>query len=247
MDTGGVPVRPVLEDVGGINAFFRVGVRGEEPGSLSVDGCTAEELGERVADVRERLAGMSGGGPDAVEWRVAASVFHQGLVARLLSPVLAAGLCHGVLVDARAFAWRRVGPVELSTGQRTAERVRGGGGAAEAAAGVADWIEETVVAGVAGRVALTLTRAGRVAPGLLRGNTAAALAGAVRALGSARPGARAAAEAVARDLLNRSSLAGTGGYQGVDAAGLGVFRRTTCCLYYRLPGGGLCGDCALRD
>jgi ferric iron reductase protein FhuF len=112
---------------------------------------------------------------------------------------------------------------------------------------VSDWIEETVVAGVAGRVALALTRAGRVAPGLLRGNTAAALAGAVRALGSARPGARAAAEAVARDLLNRSSLAGTGGYQGVDAAGLGVFRRTTCCLYYRLPGGGLCGDCALRD
>ncbi|MGH3410268.1 MAG: (2Fe-2S)-binding protein [Streptosporangiaceae bacterium] len=26
--------------------------------------------------------------------------------------------------------------------------------------------------------------------------------------------------------------------------GLG-FRRHSCCLYYRLPGGGLCGDCAL--
>jgi iron complex transport system ATP-binding protein len=23
------------------------------------------------------------------------------------------------------------------------------------------------------------------------------------------------------------------------------YRRTSCCLYYRVPGGGLCGDCVL--
>ncbi|MFD2121439.1 (2Fe-2S)-binding protein [Streptomyces cirratus] len=29
--------------------------------------------------------------------------------------------------------------------------------------------------------------------------------------------------------------------------GLGVaFTRRSCCLYYRVPGGGLCGDCVLR-
>jgi ferric iron reductase protein FhuF len=47
-------------------------------------------------------------------------------------------------------------------------------------------------------------------------------------------------------VLERSSLRGTVGYTGVDRSGSSVFRRTTCCLYYRLPDGGLCGDCALR-
>lgn len=241
MEAGGVPVRPVLDDVGRINLFFQVGARSEEPGRCPVVGCTVEEAGRQVAEVRGRLARASGVDPSLVEWRVAASLFHQGLVARLLSPVLAAGLCHGVLLDARGFDWRPGAPVELGTRQRTAARVRGG------AAGVADWIQESVVSGVAARVEERLTDAGRVAPGLLRGNTAAALAGVVRALAADRPGVRADAESVARDLLARPALAGTGGYRGVDAEGLAVFRRTTCCLYYRLPGGGLCGDCALRD
>ena len=26
-----------------------------------------------------------------------------------------------------------------------------------------------------------------------------------------------------------------------------AFTRRTCCLYYRLPGGGLCGDCVLHQ
>ncbi|RKS08762.1 FhuF-like iron-sulfur protein [Nocardiopsis sp. Huas11] len=239
MDTAGVELRPVLDEVGRINPFFRVEARAEEPGRRPVRDCTVEEARGRVADVRRSPAGP-GGDPAAVEWRVAASLFHQGLATRLLSPVLAAGLCHGVLLDARAFDWRPGAPVELGTGQRTAARVRGG------LVGVADWIEESVVTGVAARVAEALSEAGRVAPGLLRGNTAAALAGAVRVLGSDRPKVRADAESVARDLLARPALAGTGGYRGVDPEGLAVFRRTTCCLYYRLPGGGLCGDCALR-
>ncbi|MGW5694872.1 (2Fe-2S)-binding protein, partial [Streptomyces asiaticus] len=36
-----------------------------------------------------------------------------------------------------------------------------------------------------------------------------------------------------------------------DAGTLGTaplgYRRRTCCLYYRVPGGGLCGDCVLRE
>ncbi|GAB2487204.1 (2Fe-2S)-binding protein [Nocardiopsis aegyptia] len=240
MEAAGVPVRPVLDDVGRTNPFFHVGVWADGVGLRAVGECTVTEADRQVAHVRGRLARGSDG-PAAVEWRVAASLFHQGLATRLLSPVLAAGLCHGVLLDARSFGWRPGAPIEPATRQRTAEPVRGG------AAGVADWVEETVVTGVAARVAEALTAAGRVAPGLLRGNTAAALAGAVRALGADRPGVRAAAESVARDLLARPALAGTGAYRGVDAEGLAVFRRTTCCLYYRLPGGGLCGDCALRD
>ncbi|WP_262391537.1 (2Fe-2S)-binding protein [Nocardiopsis sp. CNR-923] len=171
---------------------------------------------------------------------MAASIFHQGLAARLLSPVVAAGVCHGALLDAARFHYdpEREGPVVLRTTQEYA--------ATASRQAVADWVEETVVSGVMERVARVLCRIGKVSPGLLRGNTAAALAGAVRSLGADRPEARPAAETLARALLERPALSGTGGYAGADDQGLAVFERTTCCLYYRLPGQGMCGDCALR-
>jgi hypothetical protein len=238
-------VRPVLAEVGRINALFAVETAPPGPGWLPLGGreeLTAHTLAAEVERVRGRLAEPTGRPGSAVEWRVAASVFQQGLATRLLSPVLAAGLCHGVLVDAARFHWdpHREGPLALRTSQEGACAVTGG------TAGLADWVERTIVLGVLARAARGLAGAGAVAPGLLRGNTASALAGAVRALGADRPALRVRAEEVAADLLDRPSLAGTGGYTGADADGLGVFRRTTCCLYYRLPGAGYCGDCALR-
>ena len=250
MEGARVPVRPVLEDVGRVNPLFAL--EGEPPGpgwvSVPAAGGGTDEtartvLSAEVERVRAQLAALSGGPGGTVEWRVAASLFQQGMATRLLSPVLAAALCHGVLLDAAEFRWdpRRDGPLVLRTPQETAATVTGG------IARVADLVEETVVLGVLRAVERVLSGPGRVAPGLLRGNTASALAGAVRSLGADRPERRPQAEALAGDLLARPSLAGTGGYTGVDGTGAGVFRRTTCCLYYRLPGGGFCGDCALRS
>ncbi|MEU1300428.1 (2Fe-2S)-binding protein [Streptomyces shenzhenensis] len=81
-----------------------------------------------------------------------------------------------------------------------------------------------------------------IAAGLLWGNAGSALAGAARELdrwargngrGEVADRARAlTAELFAHPLLNR-----TGTFAGTD------FRRRSCCLYYRAPGGGLCGDC----
>ncbi len=240
-------VRPVLADVGRINMLFALETRPPGPGWLPLGGTDADAVGvgtlsAEVERVRGRLAELSGRPGTSVEWRVAASVFHQGLATRLLSPVLAAALCHGALLDAARFHWdpSREGPVVLRTSQERAGEVAGG------TAEVADWVEHTVVLGVMARVARDLAGVGKVARGLLRGNTAAALAGAVRSLGVGRPAWRERAEEVAGDLLGRPSLTGTGGYTGTDAAGSAVFRRTTCCLYYRVPNTGYCGDCALR-
>nr|WP_236743334.1 MULTISPECIES: (2Fe-2S)-binding protein [Nocardiopsis] len=245
MDDRGVAVRPVLADVGGINMLFALETRPPGSGWLPLGGADAVEDGRLAAEVervRGRLAELSGRPGATVEWRVAASVFHQGLATRLLSPVLAAALCHGALLDAARFHWdpHREGPVVLRTAQERAAPVVGG------TVEVADWIERTVVLGVMARVARDLSGVGKVARGLLRGNTAAALAGAVRSLGADRPARRERAEEVAGDLLARPSLAGTGAYTGTDASGAAVFRRTTCCLYYRVPEAGYCGDCALR-
>ncbi|WP_406864454.1 (2Fe-2S)-binding protein [Streptomyces sp. HUAS MG47] len=81
----------------------------------------------------------------------------------------------------------------------------------------------------------TLRRDGRVAPRLLWGNAGSALAGALRQLVRVSPGAGRRAGELVAGLLREPELAGT--VQGP------ALRRTTCCLYYRCPGGGLCGDC----
>jgi hypothetical protein len=82
----------------------------------------------------------------------------------------------------------------------------------------------------------------RVARGLLWGNAASALAGAsgqldtwARAHGRSDAGARA--RRITAGLLAHPLLAGTGTLTGT------AFRRRSCCLYYRVPGGGVCGDC----
>jgi ferric iron reductase protein FhuF len=80
-----------------------------------------------------------------------------------------------------------------------------------------------------------------VAPGLLWGNVASGLAGALRALGTAGSLARCHAEGLA--LLGHGPLRGSG-YLTIDKGQLRFVRRS-CCLYYRIGGGGMCGDCAL--
>ncbi|MFZ2529559.1 MAG: (2Fe-2S)-binding protein [Rhodococcus sp. (in: high G+C Gram-positive bacteria)] len=67
-----------------------------------------------------------------------------------------------------------------------------------------------------------------VAPGLMWGNTASALIGAGRVIG---PDARPLVDA----LLADARLVHT-----IDRP---TGRRRSCCLYYRTPSGGVCGDC----
>ncbi|MBC7271137.1 MAG: (2Fe-2S)-binding protein, partial [Streptomyces sp.] len=74
------------------------------------------------------------------------------------------------------------------------------------------------------------------------GNAASALTGAARQLdrwarAEGRPDVAARSGALTRRLLADPRLTGTGTLTGT------AFRRRSCCLYYRLPGGGLCGDC----
>ncbi|MDT0331557.1 (2Fe-2S)-binding protein [Nocardiopsis lambiniae] len=241
MDSARIEVVPVLADIGRVNTLFAVETEPPGAGWRPLGDAGPGTLATEVDRVRAVLAGFAGVPVEAVEWRVGASIFQQGLATRLLSPVLAAALCHGAALRVEAFHWDpdRRGPVALRTRQRWAERV--GTGPAEAAG----HLVTTVLEGVLEPVAAGLAEVGRVAPGLLRGNTASALAGAARSLGLDRPGVRGAAEEVVRLVGARPPLVGTGSYGGLDAQGAAVFRRTTCCLYYRVPGSGYCGDCAL--
>ncbi|MFD6855839.1 (2Fe-2S)-binding protein [Rhodococcus sp. NPDC060090] len=67
-----------------------------------------------------------------------------------------------------------------------------------------------------------------VAPGLMWGNSASALIGAGRVIGYA---AQAHIDALFDDPRLVAAIVRSTG------------RRRSCCLYYRVPGGGVCGDC----
>ncbi|MEU2490160.1 (2Fe-2S)-binding protein [Streptomyces sp. NPDC007883] len=84
-----------------------------------------------------------------------------------------------------------------------------------------------------------------VSPHTLRGNAASALIGAHRVLLARAPGPFLPVVPLVRALLDRPPLAGAGAYRTIPPGPL-AFRRRSCCLYYRVPGAGTCGDCVLN-
>ncbi|MFC7642539.1 (2Fe-2S)-binding protein [Streptosporangium lutulentum] len=192
-------------------------------------------LSGRIAEVARRLG--------TTEDLVAASIFFQGLAARLWSPVIGAAVTRGVLVDLapdRAF-WRPTpsGPLPLRVAHPEGWEITDPNRAAEP-------IYRVVVTGLLEPLARTTREVTKIAPGLLWGNAASALAGTVQAIARRHPGHAAGASALGRELLSTGVLEG-GGELAEPAPGHSFFVRRSCCLYYRLPGGGMCGDCALID
>ncbi|MFI9649427.1 (2Fe-2S)-binding protein [Streptomyces sp. NPDC052040] len=164
------------------------------------------------------------------EDRVAASLAHQGLAARLWSVALGAAALYGQVpdLDPRLLRWD---PDGSAPDDLWLDEVRPlPSGALDAVVREAHLVPLTAA----------LAARHRVSARLLWGNAGAALASSVRMIGQwARTGGSAEAaeraRALAADRFTHPDLAGT-----VDP---GTGRRSSCCLYYRVPGGGLCGDC----
>lgn len=166
----------------------------------------------------------------ASEDRVAASIAHQGLAARLWSVALGCATLYGHVpdLDPRLLHWDPNGsaPDDLWLSEVRALPVEA--------------LDTVVRAGHLAPLAAVLTSRYRVSGRLLRGNAGSALASTVRmvegwARAEGRPGVAECARALAAGLFTHPDLART-----IDPA---TGRRRSCCLYYRLPGGGLCGDC----
>jgi hypothetical protein len=162
--------------------------------------------------------------------RIAASLVHLGHATRLWSPVLACALGHGVVPDLNHLQRAEDGaqlrmpdPVGRAVDPPSAKllyRI------------VVRQHMEPFAAGL--RV--------KLAPALLAGNIASALVGASRALLTARPDLRATIVAITESLLDTGTLAGSGLITGSQLG----FRRHSCCLFYRVPGRSVCGDCVFR-
>ncbi|MEU4231580.1 (2Fe-2S)-binding protein [Nonomuraea sp. NPDC026600] len=175
------------------------------------------------------------------ERRIAASILFQGLAAHLWSPPLGMVVGNSLLLDVlpENLRWRPIpsGPLPLRADRLTGWHVR-------APDKVAALLHRKVVSEQLEPLAATITGIVKLAPGLLWGNAVSALAGTVHTLAQQSPGLAAAAVGLGRDLLEIGLLRGTGEL-AEPTPGHPFFVRRSCCLYYRLPSGGKCGDCAL--
>ena len=204
----------------------------------------SDVLPDRVAAVRSVLAAGGGQRPEAVETRVAASVAHLGLAARVVSPYFALAVLRGRAPSALRLAglrWQPAlgGPFPLSL-PRAADGACGPVHAGPPA--LADALAHALCEGPLRELA-DACAAFRVSPHVLWGNAASAVHGAARMIGAARPDTAGRALDLAGLLLARGPLRGTG-----SCTAAGGFRRRSCCLIYRAAPGGsgaLCGDCVL--
>ncbi|WP_043670920.1 (2Fe-2S)-binding protein [Streptomyces xylophagus] len=182
----------------------------------------------RVHAVAERL--------QAPELRIAASIAQQALAARLCSVALGCAALYGRIpdLDPRLLHWDAdsSAPDDLWL--------------AEVRPLPAEALADAVLHGHLEPLTAALVAHYRMSTGLLWGNAASALAGAARELDRwartrGRTDVATRARALAAELLAHPLLAGTGTLTGT------AFRRRSCCLYYRVPGGGVCGDCCFTQ
>ncbi|MFI0981118.1 IucA/IucC family C-terminal-domain containing protein [Streptomyces sp. NPDC021093] len=222
-------------ELSSVNGFFalRSGAAEELPGSgghvpLSrvYAGDTAP-LAFRIDKVAARLR--------APERRVAASIAHLGIVARLWSVALGSAALYDAVPDlaAEGLHWDPDGstPDDLLLAAPVRELPA-----------TAETLRTTLVDGHLLPLAEAFRRDGNISPQLLWGNAGSALAAAVSQLrlwarDTERPEVGKRAAVIAHELFALPDLNSTGALKA------GSFRRNSCCLYYRCPAGGLCGDC----
>lgn len=209
-----------LAETASYGGFFALTIGGDAAGWHPV----AQSYADGCADLIDATVHRYG----TTDLRIGASLVHLGHATRLWSPVLACAIGHGVLPD-----FDGLQRADDGAALRLPEPVGMPAGSPEALYRVV--VREHMRPLAAGLPV-------KLAPALLAGNIASALVGAAGALLSARPDLRRPIVETTRSLLDTGVLAGSGVITG---DGLG-FRRRSCCLFYRLPGGSLCGDCVLH-
>ncbi|USQ75264.1 (2Fe-2S)-binding protein [Ornithinimicrobium cryptoxanthini] len=232
-----------LTELGGF-AVWQVDTGGLVPVSAALE---AEPLAGRFAATRAGLASGTGLATDEVMVRTAVSAAQVGLVSRLWSIALASVALHGwvpqLTMDQLLVAPTHRNPAPMALVDATA------GVEVTDPAHAAHAIGELVVHGAVAGITHACRVEGRTAPRVLVSNAASSLVAAARVIGRKVPDQAAQVDEVARLLLQTPWLAAGGGYQDVEDAPdtdpVEEFKRTGCCLYYRLPGHGLCPDCVL--
>ncbi|MGF7239015.1 MAG: (2Fe-2S)-binding protein, partial [Frankia sp.] len=271
----GPRVARALAAAGDIGPFFAVTHSPKGPGWVPLGDLVSDAavLVARVEAARAVIARSARQQPASVDPRIAASIVFLGIAARLVSPPLAAAVLTGVIprwtLDGLSVQPVTGGPWPLaaeaspgyfvhdlrSPGPWEAAGLPEGVDPWEAAtpwepAGLreaADLLTATVIADVVGPVLGAVEEQFRVSRKILTGNVASGIAGAIGLLAVARPERARLGYALAENLLVRGILRDSGVFSRPSTSpGRGpAFVRRSCCLFYRIPGAGTCGDCIL--
>jgi iron complex transport system ATP-binding protein len=217
-------VATALAELRDVSEYFALGTGALDDGWRPVahlyDDTTL--LSQIVGRVRARIG--------VTEQRVAASTFFLGFAARLWSIGLGTVAGYRMLVELapEQLLFRETdGQIALHLEHPVVARPN------DLPAALADMVLDTHL----GPLAAALRRLGPISVHLLQGNAASALLGAAQVFDGDR--AMTSGWELARQICDDPRLRAA-----VVFADTG-YRRTSCCLYYRTPHGGLCGDCAL--
>ena len=205
-------------------------------------------LSDLVSHTRSVLALRARIAANEIEERVAASVMFLGLVSRLVSPQLGAAVLGGVVPDLTVtdLWWRSPGNGlwPLAAGPVGGFYV-GDMAATSQTRRVAELLSDRM-SGITAPLATAFATSFRLSLRVLNGNVASALAGASAMLANSYPPRAGTTQRLAAQILASEPLRGTGMFVRPDTAVLRVeFVRRSCCLLYRVPGAGTCGDCVL--
>jgi hypothetical protein len=230
----GADLTTEMADVAALDGFFGLATgpaEGVDPSWRPFDEFTGVVLDERIDQVAEQLGG--------VPRRIAASLLSLSVSARITGLVLGTGALHGVVPRLHdRLSWRpwTGGPAPLWI--ERPESLPDGDDLPAAAARELDATLRPVLDAVGAQAS--------VSEQVTWGNVASSLGGALRMLLTQRPDVSSAALALAVGMTGHAPLAGLGEFVEEPAHPTGVgFARRTCCLFYRVPGGGTCGDCVL--
>ncbi|MEU9449993.1 (2Fe-2S)-binding protein [Streptomyces sp. NPDC048277] len=240
------PELAALRPLGGFFVLRTVRSTAGDPGAARIDELPSLEkayekagsdaprdvLAFRVESVGERLR--------APEPRVAASIAQQALAARLWSVALGCAVRYGRLpdLDPRLLRWDTGATAPDDLWLTEVRPLPGGADPATVA--------DAVVHGHLQPLGEALRARYGIAAGLLWGNAGSALAGAARELerwarANGRTEVAHRTRTLTAALFTHPLLSATGIRTGPS------FRRRSCCLYYRVPGGGVCGDCCFTQ
>jgi iron complex transport system ATP-binding protein len=215
----------VLAELSEVNQYFAIGTGPVDSGWHPVQQLYTDP--ELLEDIVERVRMRIG----AAERRVAASIFFLGFAARLWSVGVGAVVGHRLLPElaAEQLLFCEVG------GQIALHVARPIGWQGD---DLQPMLADTVLDSHLTPLSTALHGLGPVSRELLRGNAVSALLGAAREYdrhrGAPSPGP---GWQMARSLSADERLSGAIYFNDT------TYRRSSCCLYYRTPGGGLCGDC----
>jgi hypothetical protein len=247
-----------VEEIASLGGFFTVATHAAgaapAPGWSPMGELTdTAVMAARVHAVRVALATAGRRSVAGIELRVAASVAHLGLVARIVSPMVAVAAISGrqLPMDLARLRWRNElgGAFPLSVGLEAPRPSTGPTPSPDVARDTARDLAEGSVAAISAAISAVVP----VSPRILAGNVASAVNAAASTLARRRPDvAVEVTELTGRILAGFDSGAGNGRF-GDD------FRRASCCLIYRLAlrdrsrvdrsrvdRSGLCRDCVLN-